>query len=274
MYAFHIGHRGPFLSARRDERSGSLYNLRTSFCALMIATPAVAQSRFGGVSGTVKDSLGNHLPNVEVTALRAAKSVRTDTAGSFVIAGLAPGPTDISVRRLSYAPLILSIEIPPSDTTDVEITLGVTAQQLTGVLVQADANHVRELADFENRRKQGIGHFITRAQIEDRRPLLLSDMMRMVPGTTLVPTGAGQVALRFDRAAHPNCPPQFYIDGMPVFNFSIDEMPPGDVEGVEVYAGSAALPAQFNRMRSTTMCGTVIIWTRIPGTDKTDKKKP
>lgn len=241
---------------------------------MLIAAPAVAQSRLGAVSGTVKDSLGNLLPNVEVTALKAAKSVRTDTAGNFIIAGLEPGPTDISVRRFSYEPVMVSIQIPPADTTSVEITLGIVAQQLTGVVVQADVNRARVLADFENRRKQGIGHFITRAQIEDRHPLLLSDMMRMVPGTQLVPSGAGQVTLRFDRAAHTNCPPQFYIDGMPVYNFSIDEMSPVDVEGVEIYAGSAGLPAQFNRMRSTTMCGTVVIWTRIPGKDSTDKKKP
>jgi hypothetical protein len=52
---------------------------------------------------------------------------------------------------------------------------------------------------------------------------------------------------------------------MQVSGYSIDDMPPGDVEGVELYAGAAGLPPEFNRMRGTTICGTVAIWTRIPG---------
>lgn len=245
-----------------------------SALSLLLAGSVAAQTRLGAVSGTVKDSLGNLLPNVEVTALKSAKSVRTDTAGNFVIGGLQPGPTDISVRRLSYSPVLLSIEIPTDDTTDVEITLGVVAQRLTGVVVQADANRIRQLVDFENRRKQGIGHFITRDEIEKRQPLLLSDMMRTIPGAVLVPIGNGQVALRFSRNGSRNCPPQYYVDGMEIFAFNLDEMTPGDVEGIEIYAGAAGLPAQFNRLRTTLTCGTVVIWTRIPGNDKTDKKKP
>jgi hypothetical protein len=42
-------------------------------------------------------------------------------------------------------------------------------------------------------------------------------------------------------------------------------MPPVDVEGVELYAGPAGLPPEFNQLYGTTACGTVAIWTRLPG---------
>jgi hypothetical protein len=234
------------------------------------ASTAMAQAKTGVITGVVKDSSGHAIPNVEVTALKAEKVVRTDTAGKFVLAALSPGNSDISFRRLAYEPVVLLIDVPSEDTTDVEVTLGVAAQRLTGVVVQDKAEQIRTLEAFEARRKQGIGHFITRADIEKRRPFMLSDMVRMVPGAKLLPMDNGRVALRFARVGRDNCPPQYYVDGIQVTGFNIDDMPPGDVEGVELYGGAAGIPPEFNRLHSTTICGAVIIWTRIPGNTKVD----
>ena len=237
--------------------------------ALVASSTIGAQARrLGAISGVVKDSLGNLLPNVEVTAIKLARSVRTDSAGEFILSGLPNGGTDIGFRRLAYEAVILLIQVPAEDTTEVEVTLGVAAQRLTGVVVQAHPEHLRELYAFETRRKQGVGHFITRNQIEKRNPMLLSDMMRMIPGIILIGADNGRTALRFSRVARNNCPPQFYIDGIQVTGFSIDDMPPQDVEGIELYAGSAGLPPEYNRIHSTSICGSVIIWTRIPGNDR------
>ena len=235
---------------------------------LAVSALGAQAKRPGAITGVVKDSLGNLLPNVEVTALKVAKSVRTDSVGEFTLGALPNGPMDLSVRRLSYEPVVLMVQIPADDTTEVEITLGTIAQRLTGVVVQAHPEHLRELYAFETRRKQGVGHFITRSQIEDRNPMLLSDMMRMVPGVILLAADNGRTGMRFSRVARSNCPPQFYIDGVQVTGFSIDDMPPHDVEGIELYAGAAGLPPEYNRLHSTSMCGSIIIWTRIPGNDR------
>ena len=45
----------------------------------------------------------------------------------------------------------------------------------------------------------------------------------------------------------------------------IDEIPPGDIEGIELYGGAAGVPPEYSRSRGTSTCGTVLIWTRIPG---------
>jgi hypothetical protein len=191
-------------------------------------------------------------------------TVRTDSAGRFVLSSLPPGNTEVTFRRLSYSPIALAILVPRHDTTDVEVTLTVVAQQLKGVVVQEDARHLRQLDAFEARRKAGIGHFITRGEIERRSPIMLSDMMRTIPGAVLVPDGARSV-LRFARNARMNCPPQYFIDGVQANGYNIDDMPVGDVEGVELYAGPSGLPPEFNKFASTVNCGAVIIWTRIPG---------
>jgi hypothetical protein len=235
---------------------------------LLTATAVAQQKPEGAVTGVVMDSTGAPIPNVEVTAIKVARVVRTDTAGQFILGGLPPGPTDLSFRRLAYAPVVLSLQVPPDDTTDVEVTLGLVAQQLTGVIVQADAQRLRILEAFEARRKHGIGHFITRRQIAERQPMRLSDMVRLIPGASISEGSNGRTALRFSRSTAKACPPQFYIDGIQATEFSIDDMPPGDVEGIELYAGPGGLPPEFNRFFSTVSCGTVIIWTRIPGNDR------
>ena len=240
--------------------------LATAICALAPGRATAQQIGRGIVSGVVKDENGAPIPNVEVTAMRTAATVRTDTTGQFTLS-LPAGSADVSFRRLAFEPVVLMMNVVANDISEVDVTLTIVAQKLTGVIVLADPVRRRILEAFEVRRRQGIGHFITRAQIEHRSPMLLSDMVRMIPGTNLIPGENGRLALRFSRAGRPTCPPQFYIDGIMTTAFNLDDMPPGDVEGVELYAGATGLPPEYNKMRSTSICGTVIIWTRIPGND-------
>jgi hypothetical protein len=229
---------------------------------------AAAQRRPGSIVGVVMDSTGAPIANVEISAPAAVRVTRSDTSGRFVLTDLPPGKSDISFRRVAYSPVVLVIEVASSDTVEVEVTLGATVQQLTGVVVEAKPEQLRKLVAFEARRRQGIGTFITRAQIEDRHPMRLSEMLRLVPSVALVPAENGRTAVRFTRGTRSNCPPQYVIDGVQATGFSIDDVPPGDVEGVELYAGSAGVPPEYNRLFGTSICGTVIIWTRIPGAAK------
>src|SRR5690349_9451709 len=160
--------------------------------AICVATTWLgAQLPTGAITGVVKDSSGTPIPDVEVTALKTVKVVRTDTACRFVLSRLPSGTADFTFRRLAYAPVVLSIVVPSDDTTDVEVTLGVTALQLTGMVVQEHAAQLRVWEAFETRRKQGIGHFVTRGEIEKRHPLMLSDMMRTIPGAIIIPGDNG-----------------------------------------------------------------------------------
>lgn len=163
---------------------------RIVFCLALLQgslTAALAAQSRGAITGVVKDDVGSPIVNVEVSVPNTSASVRTDSVGKFLLTSLTPGMTDVSFRRLAFSPVLLSIQVPHDDTTEVDVTLTIVAQKLKGVVVQADAEHLRQLDAFEARRKQGIGHFITRGQIEKRNPGLLSDMVRMVPGAVILP---------------------------------------------------------------------------------------
>jgi hypothetical protein len=225
---------------------------------------AGAQRATSVVRGVVKDETGTAVADVEITALDTNRAVRTDSAGEFTLTGVPGGRARLSIRRLAFEPLQLAFDLAAGDTADVEITLSVVAQKLNAVMVLADAARRSMLEGFNSRRKLGVGYFITRADIEKRHPSNLTDLMRTVPGARVVPTRLGSYALRFSRVGRTDCPPQVFIDGVQVYNFDLDDMPPGDVEAMELYAGAAGIPPEYNRMRSTVICGAVIIWSRIP----------
>jgi hypothetical protein len=259
---------GEPLATLRHVRTGRLYQ-RPSIVALIalvaLVHPLGAQMHLGAVSGVVKDSGGIALSNVEVMVMRSGRAVRTDSVGHFLLASIVAGHADIGFRRVAYEPVIVSLQIPLDDTTDVEVRLGGVTPLLPAVVINDHVERSRVLQEFESRRKTGAGYFVTRADIERRRPHALSDYMRIVPGVRIMMLDNGRTALRFARNARASCPPQYFVDGIPTSNFDIDEVLPGDVEGVELYAGSAGVPPQFNRFYGTTICGTILIWTRIPG---------
>jgi Carboxypeptidase regulatory-like domain/TonB-dependent Receptor Plug Domain len=233
-----------------------------------VALPASAQS-VGAISGTIKDSTGTPIPGVEVVLLQQKGAVYSDSVGVFRFANIPPGKRELHFRRLGFAPKSLGADISEGQTLAMAVVLDASAQSIEGMTVEEATRRRQLLSDFYDRSSRGFGHFVTRDQIEKRNPMNLSDMMRMIPGARLVPLrGGGQAALRFSRAqmGSRDCPPQYWVDGVKAWNLNIDDIVPQDVEGIEVYSGASTVPPQFNTKEGTTICGVVLIWTRIPGT--------
>lgn len=232
-----------------------------------LASLASAQS-VGAISGTIKDSSGAPIPGVEVVLLQRPGAVYTDSVGKFRISNVPTGKRALHFRRLGFEPKSMDADINRGETLALNVVLDPFATELDGMTVEEATRRRQLLSDFYDRMSRGFGHFITREEIEKRNPMNLSDMMRMVPGATLVPvSGTNQAKLRFSRAQMGrDCPPQYWVDGVKAYNFNIDDIIPSDVEGIEIYPGAATVPPQYNTREGTTICGVVLIWTRIPGT--------
>jgi hypothetical protein len=221
----------------------------------------------GAIEGVVRGQDGKPLADVEISTPVLMRSIRTDSVGEFLLPGLPAGPVELHFRRLAFSPAIVNVDVEARDTISVVVTLSVVALQLNAVVVNEDAARLRIMHEFEDRRKSGFGHFITRQEIQQRDPRLLSDMARRIPGVVLTPLGGGsRYVLRFARAQQGNrsCEPQYWVDGTFVQGFGIDDVLPSDVEGVEFYSGPSTLPAKYTTPRSNPACGTILIWTRVP----------
>ena len=228
--------------------------------------PAAAQRR--NLAGVVRDSAGAPIPEADVSIASAHLLTRTNDAGTFVLTRVDPGQVELTIRRLGYVPKSLQFELHPNANDTLVIVMVAQALELPGVAVTDQTKrHLLWVEDFYRRRAKGIGGtYYTRDDIEARHASRLSDVLREAPGVRFVRSRAGN-GIRFDTPANfrRDCAPQYFVDGQRVANVEVDDFPARDVEGVELYAGPSSTPTQFQQS-AVTSCGTVVIWTRVPGT--------
>lgn len=233
---------------------------------------AVAQlpSPWAVLTGTVRDEAGAPIPSVAISTRGVVRTARTDSAGRFRMSGVTAGVGTFDVRRIGFEPAEFTATLKAGDTLNLEISLTTNAAVLDGVTTTAESRVRRQLSAFFTRRESGLGgHFLLRADIEAQHALRLTDALRRVSGVQVLPAGNGRYTVLMARTSpggpH-DCPVQIWLDGIRAPGLDVDDVPPGDVEGIEIYNGAATLPPQFNDRRGTPACGTIAIWTRVPGT--------
>lgn len=146
-----------------------------------------------GISGTVVDTAGNGLANVDVLVGKEVRA-RTSAGGGFWLTGLTPGFHLVRFRRFGLKPVTSGVMLPDSAVTDVDAVLAVLPQILATVVVQDKRGEVIEgPADFLRRAQTGMGHYITRAQIEQRHPFQTTDVLSEVPGLVLMRNKYGDI---------------------------------------------------------------------------------
>jgi TonB family protein len=227
------------------------------------------------IVGTVRNPDGLGISGAElVIPGTAALSARTDLSGGFRIVGTRAGTVSLSVRRLGFSPVTTEVAVRPGETTETSVTLERAPQELAAVVVQAQQVRRGRLGDYDRRRKLGFGHFISRDEIERRNPLLVTDLLRTVPGVRLQPGGfAGRYIVRM-RAAR--CDPLVWLDGSPLSAgyFDVDALVPQSIEAMEVYTGPSTVPAQFMDPRGISSCGVIVVWTREGEPSRNRKRDP
>ena len=216
------------------------------------------------LSGVVRDSAGHMIPMAEVRARGNLLVARTDDSGRFNVPQMPPGARGVFVRRLGFAPTRVFITQSAGDVDSIVVILTPVATSLPSVvaLEQRDSLSHVVLADFWARRSKGFGRFITRDEIEARGGIHFVDLMRAAPGV-LIQNARGRPEVRFTRNGMRDCPPQYWVDGIPIEHGSADEFYPDNLEAIELYSGPATTPPQFSTR--TMSCGTIVIWTRLPG---------
>lgn len=229
---------------------------------LAIPTPLVAQQVGGMVVNIVT---GEPVPAVTVELLDSAStvvvSVVADDEGEFLIAVPAPGAYRIGTRHAGYQDArSASLELAAQDTLTVQYRIAPEVVVLNPLTVVASSRQPRgRLSGFEERARRGVsGLFITREEIERRRPFRVSDLLAGSPGVQLVPrAGPGSAVLLR------GCEPAVFIDGVRIRGgaAAIDELvSPIEIVAVEVYRGPSEVPVEFSG--PWTSCGAIAIWTK------------
>jgi hypothetical protein len=202
----------------------------------------------------------------------AARTV-TDEAGRFRFERSGSGQYRLDVKAMGYLPTVTPLMwMVESGFADLEVRLSPNAVLLAPleIVALAPLSTSPFLADVEHRRTRGFGVQITREEIEERRPMRLSDVLLTLPGVRMVQgsrAGSGARSFSIGRAL-PGCQLQIFLDGVNVSRGAVGEedvliddlVSPLDVEVVEVFRGLGSIPAEF--LTSQARCGVVAIWTR------------
>ena len=219
-----------------------------------------------GIAGVVTDTAGLPIADTEIalessmpSATIRTQMTRTAADGTFAFAGVVARAVSIRTRRLGFRPYSMDLLLDSlSYRRPVRITLHRAAVELAEVRV--DAAETANMRDFlERRRRRGSGHFIARIEIERRRPVHTSDVLRAFPGVLVRPSARFGNVVRI----RGGCRPSIWVDGVQAVNAELDEVTtPGDIEGIEVYGSWAGIPPQYND-RTGKGCGAILVWTRI-----------
>jgi hypothetical protein len=224
--------------------------------------------RFGTIDGIVSDSNLVPIHAAFVSVLGTNIKIGTGPNGRFRITKVPAGQYLVIVKRVGYHPTSSVVEVPVADTARLAYTLNQLAQTLDGVVVTEKSLSVR-MMEFEARRRAGQGQFMTQEEIEKRNSVFPTELFRKFLSIDVAPSRNSAMteyyALSKREGGNPTmgaCPMQVYLDQVPLPTpFNLDLLPsPRDLAGIEVYAGSATIPPQYNGPNRG--CGVILVWTK------------
>jgi hypothetical protein len=232
-----------------------------------VSVPAQLEIRRGSarLSGVVRNAQGQPLHGVQLMIWGSDVTGSTGDDGTFTLTDLPSGTQSLEARYVGYSPTRVAVDLASNETRSVDVTLSERAEVLDQVTVYGKVSKRRlDYTGFLERRKSaGSGHFITRADIAEMRPVDLTDILRRVPGLRLVPTSYFDYTILSSRGVTTNpsgtCQPLIFVDGARLTDDTAlnGMLRPGDIAAIEVYAGLAGTPAQY----SGGDCGSILIWT-------------
>lgn len=244
----------------RRHRFLSVFARQLLVLALVVPWPqAVNAQSSGSIAGTTIDAqTGMPIVGASVTIPTLSRSVTSDDAGHFLHSTLDAGSYVVQVHALGYIPSAKAFDIVTGQSVTHTFQLTTVLPVLANVVVKGHSASVgRRFEDFDRRRAQGRGQFLTRAEIESRSAINLSDLLQTMRGIRTDCVGF-TCRVETSRSVH-GCAPAYFVDGRMSTTFG-PTTPVNDIQGLEVYLGPSETPAEY--LGPDSGCGVIGIWTR------------
>jgi hypothetical protein len=208
------------------------------------------------LSGVVLGADDKPLADAQIAVQGTGLQAKSDSSGRFSISGLPAGTFSVDARAIGKEPLDIPVQLSSVKPTTMTIRLAKPVQTLTRVLVFGRTPRTRQdLQDFEYRRMSGLGHYYTQDDPFLKHAVELTNLLSMVPGVRIMSSG------RFHQLVtmHSGCIATVYVDGVKMNTAfeDIDNIPPNQLAGIEVYSGALEAPAKYP---SPSGCGVILLW--------------
>lgn len=188
--------------------------------SLLFVSVALGQESRGTISGTVTDSTGAAMPNVDIAATETRTGTKSktvsDASGQYVLPFLAPGLYEISAQSSGFKEYLrkgVQLQSSEHPVIDIHLELGATTQSV----------EVTGEAPLVNSENASTGQAITTQQVEElplngRNPAMLAQLAMGVIATgnpSLVHPFDNGAAAAWSIGGTPSQTSEHLIDGSP-----------------------------------------------------------
>lgn len=239
-------------------------------------------------AGVVTDSAGKPIAGTEVLLPDIGKGSVTNDEGAFALREIPAGVQRILVRHVGFSPVESKLMFVSGRTIERHVTMTRTTTLDSVVVTEKAVDH--QLDDFEENRKLGLGHFLTRAELATQEGRPTASVMASLPGIKVATAGpyAWAGSGRHNRTSLKNVPDGLdpadaakraplwdcyalvYVDDHLVFRgqkinnkweplFDINSISVSEIEAIEYYASAAETPTKYSTLNS--QCGVIVIHT-------------
>jgi hypothetical protein len=249
--------------------------------ALCVGRPSFAQSDRASdslqalalyrnrVLGVFAEHSGDPLADTEILDLATGMRASTTSTGTVGLAFVRDGGSMLRIRKLGYRPQTLWAAISPADTTPITVVLTPLGQALPVVTVLGRGGRDSiphwmspGLREFEERRKIGLGHFLSEDLLRKEEDRTLGNvLMSHVVELKVVERAFGRTWLMSTR--NPSCQPDIYENGIristPTGRMDISKLFIKDFSAIEFHNPSTA-PEMY--LGTGSSCGVLLLWSR------------
>lgn len=233
----------------------------------------------GVARGVVLGERARPVAGAQVRLFGTSRAATTDASGEFRLADIPTGTQGFEIVALGYLSRRFRAEVSAGAPT-MRVTMSKVAAVLDSVRVTASRRQYSDrFREFDERKRLGMGQYVTDADIERRHPFLTTDVLRQMSGFAVVTGRDGVQTLTANRGVityrglfevtsasgargRPaltgpggRACPQLYVDGLPSTT-DLDEIPPTAIYGIEVYREGQEPPKYGG------FCGVILIWTK------------
>lgn len=146
----------------------------------------------GAITGQVKTTDGQPAASVTVYIKENGKTAITDEQGKFIFRNLKNGIYTLEITMVGLKGQEKTVEIRNGDINSISIVLSEDAKQLEEVVIQANQKRLSigkiNIADKDLPQSTGI---VSNRVINDQQAIRLGDVVKNVPGVSLVQTRYG-----------------------------------------------------------------------------------
>jgi hypothetical protein len=183
--------------------------------------------------------------------------------GEWTLANAPAGTRMLDVRGVGYYPESRPVDVVAGATPVHSALFTFTAMLDTVKVTASRLRFDRDRSGFEARRRSGVGHYLTPADIARRGAIVTSDVFRSMPGVRVEIDPQGFEKRIMINGPFGYCQPSIYLDGFRFDGISTGDIDgwtsPGKLSGVEVYS-EGSVPPQYQQ--GMTGCGTILLWTK------------